>query len=319
MPGLPVGKQPNTFADLTLDRAAEHRDDAEWLAAREADATARFMYLDADLRLAVDAKTDAPLWIDAGQRRRLFGSQPASLLGTRAEHTYFLLHDRDGAAPLTDTDAPSPTWQSLREAGMHLDPFHAGLFAYACGLAQWQTLTRYCRTCGTPLAYASAGHRAVCRNPDCAAMQFPRTDPAIIVIVEHDGACLLGRQASWPAGRYSTLAGFVEPGETLENAVRREVSEEAGVDVLECRYHSSQPWPFPASLMVGFTATARGRDITLRDGELEHARWFTPTDIVAGVEEGSLLPSSRVSVAWRLLADWMQLRAGIDLSRIRRP
>jgi NAD+ diphosphatase len=141
-------------------------------------------------------------------------------------------------------------------------------------------------------------------------------DPAIIVIVEHAGACLLGRQASWPVGRYSTLAGFVEAGESLEAAVRREVAEETGVEVASCHYHSSQPWPFPASLMLGFTACTRGREITLRDGELADARWFTPQDIVAGVNDGSLHLSSPVSISWHLLADWMRERADIDLAQL---
>jgi NAD+ diphosphatase len=147
-------------------------------------------------------------------------------------------------------------------------------------------------------------------------VHFPRTDAAVIVIVEHEGACLLGRQAGWPKGRYSTLAGFVEPGEALEDAVRREVAEESGVVVGEVRYHSSQPWPLPQSLMVGFTATAVSRVIRLRDHELEEARWFTPQDIVDGLADGSFLPSLRLSVSYQLLAHWLQQRAGLDLDAL---
>ncbi len=309
-----LGPQANTFAELDLDRAAEYRDDAAWLAAREAAPDAVFLWLDADLRLAVNAGDGQPLRIGAGLRRGAFADVPASLLGMRGDQAYFLLHDTGRAIAAPPPGLPALAWLGLREAGLCLDAFHAGLFAYARGLAHWQATTRYCRTCGAPLVHVSAGHRARCTDPACGMLHFPRTDAAIIVIVEHDGACLLGRQATWPAGRYSTLAGFVEPGETLEAAVRREVAEEAGVEVTACHYHSSQPWPFPASLMLGFTARATGRAITLRDGELEDARWFTPRDIVRGVEDGSLLLSSRVSVSWHLLADWMRTRAGIDLA-----
>lgn len=312
----PVGTRLNTFADLTLDRAAEHRDDGAWLAAREAAPESRFLWLDAGLRLATDVASGRPRWLSPDERRQWFADAPVTLLGTSDGVAYFMLHDTGRAVSPVVSDGASIAWLGLREAGVRLDAFHAGLFAYARGLAHWQAMTRYCRTCGAPLVYVSAGHRAECTNPQCGCMQFPRTDAAIIVIVEHDGACLLGRQASWPQGRYSTLAGFVEPGETLENAVRREVAEEAGVEVGACHYHSSQPWPFPASLMLGFTAEAEGRDIILRDGELEDACWFTPQDIVRGVGNGSLLLSSPVSVAWHLLNDWMRARADIDLAQL---
>ena len=174
----------------------------------------------------------------------------------------------------------------------------------------------YCARCGAPLQLVAAGHRAQCTNPDCARLHFPRTDAAVIMLVEHDGACLLGRQASWPPGRYSTLAGFVEPGESLEDAVRREVAEEAGVIVDEVHYHSSQPWPMRASLMVGFIATAVSRRIDMRDQELEDARWFTPQQIVESIADGSFVPSTALSVSYRLLAYWLQQRAGLDLDRL---
>jgi NAD+ diphosphatase len=189
----------------------------------------------------------------------------------------------------------------------------AGLFAYAKGLLHWQRETRYCAFCGAPLQLVSAGHRAQCTNPACGRLHFPRTDAAVIMLVEHDGACLLGRQTGWLAGRYSTLAGFVEPGEALEDAVRREVAEEAGVIVGEVHYHSSQPWPMPASLMIGFIATAVSREIVMRDDELEDARWFTPQQIVDGIADGSFVPSMALSVSYHLLASWLQKQAGIDL------
>ncbi|HEX7340952.1 MAG TPA: NAD(+) diphosphatase [Rhodanobacteraceae bacterium] len=309
------GVQPSPFSGLVLDRAAEHRTDAAWLATLETAPESRFMLLDADCRLHIDAANGQPRWLDADTRSRWLPNTPASLLGLADGEAWFLLHAsaRDTAQAAFADDRQ---WLGLREAGMALDPFAAGLFAYARGLAQWQDATRYCSHCGAPLAWIHAGHCARCTGRACGRLHFPRTDPAIIVIVEHDGACLLGRQASWSAGRYSTLAGFVEPGETLEAAVRREVYEEAGVRVGACHYHSSQPWPFPASLMIGFTAVAESREIRLRDGELEDARWFTPTDIVTGIRDGSLLSSSRVSVSWRLLADWLRARAGIDLASL---
>jgi NAD+ diphosphatase len=210
---------------------------------------------------------------------------------------------------------PGMRRMNLREAGLLFGPFEAGLFAYAKGISHWQRETRYCARCSSPLLLIASGHRAQCTNEACGRMHFPRTDAAIIVIVEHEGACLLGRQRGWPAGRFSTLAGFIEPGESLEDAVRREVAEEAGVDIIESHYHSSQPWPLPASLMVGFTAVASSRDIRFRDEELEEARWFTPQDIVDGIANGSLVISSPLSVSYRLLEHWLALQ-DVDLARL---
>jgi NAD+ diphosphatase len=221
----------------------------------------------------------------------------------------FLL--RDPAGPETFGEAE---WVGLREAGVRLPATEAGLLAYARGLANWQDATRFCSSCGAALNLVSAGHRAAC--PQCERLHFPRTDPAIIVIVEHDDACLLGRQALWRPHQYSTLAGFVEPGESLEDAVRREVREEAGVEVLDCDYHSSQPWPFPASLMLGFTAVARAREVRLADGELEDARWFTPKQIVDGVRSGALRPSSPLSISYRLIEHWLRTRADVELNEV---
>src|SRR4029077_1360770 len=180
-------------------------------------------------------------------------------------------------------------------AGAVLPAFDAGLFAYARGLAHWQQQTRYCTACAAPLAFEAAGHRAKCTNSQCGIAHFPRTDPAIIVIVSHGERCLLGRGPHWTERRFSTLAVFVEAGASVEDAVRGEVLEEAGVRVGACDYHSSQPWPFPASIMLGFTAIAE--DPTIRLGsELAEARWFEVDELVTGLKSGELKVSSRLSV-----------------------
>ncbi|MBN8924643.1 MAG: NADH pyrophosphatase [Rhodanobacter sp. 68-29] len=310
--------QGNTFAGLSLilDRMAERRDDAAWVAAQAAAPTARFLLLDADTRAFLQAGHDALRWLDGGERERLCANAPAWLLGIAGGRPHFLVTLADDADAGTLETRLHARRASLREAGLLLPADEAGLFAYAKGLAHWQHETRHCTHCGAPLDIVSAGHRMHCTNAACGRMHFPRTDAAIIVIVEHDGACLLGRQAGWPPGRYSTLAGFIEPGEALEDAVRREVAEESGVIVGEVTYHSSQPWPMPASLMVGFTAVAVDPAIRLRDRELEDARWFTPRQIADGIADGSLLPSTPLSVSYRLLQHWLRERAGMELDAL---
>lgn len=303
----------NPFTDTGLERAAERREDAEWLRAREADPDSRYLLLDADGALLAARDTDTPFWADAALRRQHLPDAPASLLGVHDGRAHFALRLERTQSTTLVPELPVRR-VDLRTAGSCFGGFEAGLFAYASALTHWQQLHRYCSQCGGSLALAAAGHRAQCQT--CGRLQFPRTDPAIIVIVEHDGACLLGRQAHWDERRYSTLAGFVEPGEALEDAVRREVAEEAGVRVVDCDYHSSQPWPFPASLMLGFTARAADRHIQLRDGELEDARWFTPDEIVRGVGSGQLRLPSSVSVSWRLLEHWLRQRAGIELGEL---
>ncbi len=304
----------NTFSGLSLvlDRVAERRDESGWVEERANGPQARFLVLDDEQQALALVDGDALRWLDAAERASLLPQAPASLLGVSKQHTFFLLHaGPDGEAIANVLGARR---LHLREAGLRLAAQEAGLFAYAKGLAHWQREARYCHACGSPLRLVASGHRAQCTG--CGKLHFPRTDAAVIVIVEHEDACLLGRQASWPAGRYSTLAGFVEPGESLEDAVRREVAEEAGVRVDQVHYHSSQPWPLPASLMVGFTATAIDRAIHLRDGELEEARWFTPAQIAEGLADGSFATPPKLSVSYRLLAHWLHKHGGHDLDAL---
>lgn len=304
----------NVFAGIDIDRMSERRDDRLWVEEREAQPDTRFLVLDAEGRAFVLAESDAPQWMSPAMRAERFGDIPSTFLGLAAGRAWFALVVDEAQAELF-VSLTGARRMSLREAGLILDAFDAGLFAYAKGIAHWQRQTRFCSQCGAPTLVVASGHRVQCTNPDGAHMHFPRTDAAIIVIVEDGDACLLGRQRGWPPGRYSTLAGFIEPGESLEDAVRREVREESGVEVLHATYHSSQPWPLPASLMVGFTATAKTREIHLRDDELEDARWFTVDDIVQGMASGTLGVPPPLSVSYRLIEHWLGVR-GVDLDEL---
>lgn len=274
-----------------VDRAAEHRADEAWLecAWRSADArvvrtsngAAAVDTTDAgDPHLAMDARPDVP------PDRRIF-------LGV------------DGPVPFfgVEVDDTDDTFRALREIGLLLPDRDAGLVVHAVALANWHATHRHCPRCGGPTRVGSAGHTRICLLD--GSEHYPRTDPAVIMTVV-DGAdrLLLGRQTAWPERRFSTLAGFVEPGESLEQAVRREVDEEVGVRVDEVRYLGSQPWPFPSSLMLGFAARAATVEIDLRDGEVAEARWFTRATLQDAVRRGEILLSPPVSIARRLVEHW---------------
>jgi len=192
--------------------------------------------------------------------------------------------------------------RSLRDVGALLDDRDAGLLVHAVGLANWHATHPRCPRCGAPTESIRGGAVRQCTSD--GTDHFPRTDPAVIVLVS-DGAdrCLLGRQAVWPAGRYSTLAGFVEPGESAEMAVVREVAEETGVLVRDVVYQGSQPWPFPASLMLGYRALCDGDAVPYaKDGELEDARWLTRAEL----RDGRAMLPTPVSIAYRLITEWLE-------------
>lgn len=308
-----VRTRRNAYAALMLDRAVARRDDASWLRDAERDPAAAHLVLDLTGCVLATADGSGPCWLPAAALGDM--PAPATFLGVVDGRPYFA-HTLDAATVQALATTHSAQAQGLRDAGARFDAFSAGLFAYARALSHWQAVTRYCSACGAPLTLRAAGHRAECGNAACARLHFPRIDPAVIVSVEHADACLLGRQPHWPAERFSTLAGFVEAGESLEDAVRREIAEEAGVEVIACDYHSSQPWPFPASLMLGFSARAADRRIMLGDGELAEARWFTAPQISDGLADGSLRLSPPLSVAYRLIEDWLQRSAGLALDAL---
>ena len=310
----------NVFAGLALERNAEQRDDADWAAARAADPAARYLLLGADGRggppALIRAGSDALRWLDRAECGAIVGDAATTYLGDDGGGPLYSV-SVDAACAARAVAAFDGELIDLRSAGVRLSSLQSGLFAYARALAHWQARTRYCSACGAPLQLVALGHRGKCTNAACALEHFPRVDPAMIVIVSWRDRCLLGTQASWDANRWSTLAGFIEPGESLEDAVRREVLEESGVRVGACQYHSSQPWPFPSSLMLGFTAEAE--DPTIRLGnELSDARWFSVDELVDGLAKRTLGLPPRLSVSHELIAHWLRQQANLELADLLR-
>jgi NAD+ diphosphatase len=209
-----------------------------------------------------------------------------------------------GGGGMSDDDrGPDVRLAGLREVGVLLGDTEAGLLTQALALANWHATHTHCPRCGAPTRVTQAGYVRVC-DAD-GSEHFPRTDPAVIMtVLDDDDRLLLGRQAAWPAGRFSTLAGFVEPGEELEAAVRREVREEVGIVVDDVRYLASQPWPFPASLMCGFTAHAATTDVHVDGIEISQARWFTRTSLREALVSREVLAPNRLSIARFLIEDW---------------
>ncbi|MEJ1097898.1 MULTISPECIES: NAD(+) diphosphatase [unclassified Pseudoxanthomonas] len=292
------------FAGNTLDRADGLRDDADALIRLWPQA--RVLLIDAEGNAGVDGagRLLAPTGAELGG-----GPGTAIFLGLKDGTAWFAIN----AANVAFT---APESIDLRRAAAVWSDFEAGVFAMARALLHWHSRTRYCGVCGGDIGFFRAGYLGRCAR--CGAEHYPRTDPAVIVAVSDGERLLLGRQASWPARRYSVLAGFVEPGETLEQTVAREVFEEARVRVRHSRYLAAQPWPFPGSLMLGFTAEAEPDEPQV-DGELEDARWFTVEEIGAarqrhGQDDGDgLLLSPSISIARSLIEYWyagMMARSG---------
>jgi NAD+ diphosphatase len=304
----------NVFAGPYLERAAHLRSDPAWFDNALTDPKSRVVPVWNSRSLIADGDTPGVDTPASGSPRAAFldltqipperhNVNDLILLGHFNGTNYFAYEIESAGPPA----APSGTrYEDLRLLAALLPPEDSGLLGYSRAMVTWRRRHRYCGTCGSKTVPAKGGHVLVCTNPACRHESFPRLDPAIIVLVSDAERALLGRQASWPRGRYSTIAGFVEPGESLEDAVAREVFEETGVTVDGIEYHSSQPWPFPSSLMLGFTAHAVTHEVHLRDQELEDARWFTRADLRSGVP---LVPPSQ-SISYRLIEDWFD--AGSD-------
>lgn len=281
------------------DRTGVRRGDEAWLEERWRDPRSRVLVVAGTRVWSADGTVP---WVSPDQAPdglRL-------LLGERDGRTWFAVIVAPGRA-----EGEGHEWVGLRGLLPHLaddSPDQAPLVFHALGLAEWHHATRHCPRCGGPLVAAASGHELVCT--ECGRRQFPRIDPAVIMAITHgepgapDERLLLGRQSAWPEGRFSTLAGFLEPGESLEDAVRREVAEEVGVRVGEVSYFGNQPWPLPASLMLGFLGRAESTEITVDGDEIEAARWFTRAEMGREATEGCLVLPGGVSISRSLVEHW---------------
>jgi NAD+ diphosphatase len=272
------GLELPTLSRTTHDRAAQHREDADWLELAWEDG-AEVLLLGRDMSTPVREDLDGNIELALKPSRQVDAfPEERTFLGEADGKAYF-------AAPAKRRD-DTDTWAGLRSIGTSLSDLHAGLITSAIGLAEWHARHTHCPRCGTPTDVTKAGWTRTC--PSDHSEHFPRTDAAVIMLVHDDqGRVVLGRQTSWGAGRYSVLAGFVEPGESLEGAVAREVFEEVGLQLTDITYIASQPWPFPASLMVGFHARVVDPDALAPDGnEIEQAAWFTKDELRAAAQWG---------------------------------
>ena len=293
------------YADDAMDRVAIRREDPAWIDDRLRAPTTRFLAVASGRHPFVRAETGARQpWFLA--RSAVEGSRPGDpiLLGVHEDVAYFAVDVTDAPPPF-----PAPvTLLRLRDVITDLGHRDSSALAYASALVHWHRTHRFCGACGTPTASVRGGHVRRCSDAACGREHFPRTDPAVITLVVDGDRCLLARRRDWAPGRRSTVAGFVEPGETLEHTVARETFEEVGVRVGRITYRGSQPWPFPQSLMLGFRATAATSDIAVDGDEIAEADWYTPERIQADTASGALILPPFDSISRRLVEDWLAER-----------
>lgn len=297
-------RRPNIYSSRIIDRAAHLRVDEGWIAARLADPSSRVTLVWRSRNLVrVDGQPTPQLL--PPEPDLLDDAGALALLGLIDDVAHFAID----LSHRTENEVSSlGQFEDLRRIGPLMRHEDGALMAYARGMMHWHLAHLYCGRCGHPTDSRDGGHVRYCSSPDCGAPAFPRTDPAVIMLVHSRDRVLLGRQAVWPPGMHSVLAGFVEPGESLEDAVAREVLEEVGIEVTEIEYHSSQPWPFPSSIMLGFAARAKSEDLRVNESELEFARWFHRDELLASPEDEILRLPSRDSISYRLISDWLARR-----------
>jgi NAD+ diphosphatase len=297
--GSVISNGENIFAGAYVDRSGHLRKDPEWLENAVQSSDSLFAPVWRDKCLARGEPFRAVL-LERDIVKDFLDQQEIIFLGMYRDKPAFAINvGHDDEAPFADAGE----FHDLRYLGSVLPADDANLTAHARALVLWHRIQKFCGHCGSETRAQSGGNSRTCIAEDCNRQIFPRVDPAIIVLVVDRDRCLLGRQTGWPDDRYSTIAGFVEPGESLEDAVQREVFEETNIETSDVRYHSSQPWPFPSALMLGFTAAATSTDIQLNDEELEDAQWFSRKQLLSGFPK---LPY-RLSIARRLVDDWLHV------------
>lgn len=306
---MPLSAFQNTFAGNPLDRASDRRGDPEWLAAQLAEPSS----------LGVVFWNGRPLVEDREggvQIAYLSGRMLSELAGGSAERALFLGLWKDAPVFAFELSGPADPaqgalqglgrFEEVRPIALKLPAAEAGIVATARSMFEWHRRHDHCSACGESSRIADGGWKRIC--PACAAEHFPRTDPVVIMLPYHGDRCMLGRQEAWPPGMFSALAGFMEPGESIEEACARELNEEAGLHAVAVRYHSSQPWPFPSQLMIGLLAEVEDEEGAPDQTELSEVRWFTrdaARDLLAGRLEGLFAPPPS-AIAHQLLRAWVE-------------
>jgi NAD+ diphosphatase len=294
----------NFYATGEFDRCVERREDEIWLRAQLANPESRLHPIWQQKNFIVEAEQPRAVTLLAGSSAELLAqADTIVLLGVEDGQAHFAV---DISRLEEGVIGRFGTPMDLRAVGAVLPQREGALLAYARGLAYWHQRHRYCGACGSATEPRAAGHQRRCINPACALVQFPRTDPAVIMRITHRGKILMARQANWAPGMHSVLAGFVEPGETLEGAVAREVFEEVGLRIDDIRYFGSQPWPFPSSLMLGFAAEARDAELHINHNEIDQARWMTRAELLNSPEDETFRMPRRDSISRQLIADWLE-------------
>ncbi len=297
--------RPNALTGSPLDKAGSRRTDEAWIAEQLTAPRTLFVPVwrgRTFMRTAEDGSVNAVM-IASQRVSRFLPHSMWAFLGLMNEQPVFTIDVSAFDDPLLGESESDGILQDLRRVGGSVAPPDAAIMAHARGLMHWRNRHRFCGVCGAVCNPSSAGHVMICQG--CGTHHFPRTDPAVIMLVTQGDRALLGQPNMLRAMRvFTTLAGFVEPGESLEEAVAREVFEETGVRAIRARYHSSQPWPFPASIMLGFHAEALTHEIVTDTTELVEARWFTRDELRR--PDGFILPPD-FSIARRLIDEWLDL------------
>ncbi len=311
-----TGMKPNHLGFGGLDRCAEFHEDKDFIQKllRSEDTLIVPVWRTLNLFSKIGGKEEQPL-------PAFLTVDEASTLISISDHQVFLGRQKlTGKTPaylaidiskLAKEDAENRlaewgSFKDLRNISPQIDGVVGSILAYARAMMYWHSTNQFCSVCGYPNKTLKCGHQRDCTNLECDSSHFPRTDSAVIVLVHDRDRALLGRQHLWPEGMYSLLAGYVEPGETIEHAVAREVFEESGIIVKNIKYRHSQPWPFPSSLMLGFTAEAATEKINYNDNEIEDVQWFTSDEMLDFKSQGKLLPRE-LSISRRLINDWLWL------------
>jgi NAD+ diphosphatase len=294
----------NYFVSKDLDRLSNNRTDDTWLNDKLSNSDTliiplyglKLLFSGSDQLFAVFLKPDFFNDLESIKEYFIF-------LGESNGKYYFCIEIEKIGLP-QESYLKLGEFRELRFAAPLIEKETAGILAYARAIIYWHQHHVFCGVCGHPTQIKFAGHKRICSNSKCGEEHFPRTDPAIIVLVSNGDKCLLARQPKWRPGQYATIAGFVEPGESLEQAVAREVYEETGIELKNIWYRSSQPWPFPAAIMLGFRANAKTTKITLHDNELEDAQWLTRKEIKLRLLNNIMKLPFSISISFRLVEEW---------------